>query len=235
MLGARRKQLPNLLFTLIFLSLCAASYFHFDRSMNNVSSRAIQVTAESSHSDMVRVLSNTLSAQIQDILDLYGSHEQEPDWAEFAQTLEFVSLDQSIRLLLSGSGVLKVKVFATDGVTVFTTDLSGLGENLSTSPDVVHAIRGRPSSSYEYRETFASLGGPLSNIHVVSSYHPFRTAGGNVRGVLEVYSNREGNFQVVSHYAVGYTAQYILILSLIASAWSILIIYRATRSDKIED
>jgi hypothetical protein len=228
----RRPRLPNILFTIVFVALCVASYVQFDRAIQDVSARSIQLTAETSHGDMVRIVSNELYDSFEEILALYESQE-DLEWTEFASSIEYISLDQNIRTLFSGSNVIKVKIFAGDGFTIFSTDPAQLGEDLGDSSEVIHSLRGRPASEYDFRESFRTLNGIVNNIHVVSSYHPLRDSGNTIRGVVEIYSDREEIFQLVRNQSVGHIAQFVILIALLLSAWAMMLIYSfsRTRSD----
>jgi signal transduction histidine kinase len=85
--------------------------------------------------------------------------------------------------------LLKIKVFDQNGLTVFSTDSSQIGENKATYRGFVSARKGTVTSNLDYRETFDGINGRFRNRRVLSSYIPVETADGTIEGVFEIYTD----------------------------------------------
>ncbi|MBB5202709.1 diguanylate cyclase (GGDEF)-like protein [Inhella inkyongensis] len=124
-------------------------------------------------------------------------------WAEFepgiqpgaprtAAALQALALERQWQArsaaLMQSSQVVKIKVFALDGVTVFSTDPKQIGENKASNPGFVSARAGQPLSTLTHRERFDSFEGERSEVDLISSYLPVQR-GTSVWAVFEVYQD----------------------------------------------
>lgn len=98
-------------------------------------------------------------------------------------------LFEEIRTLVAGLGVLKVKLYHTGGMTVFSTQSSQIGADYRKHERFQKSLGGGFASELEFREKFGAITGPLTERWVLSSYIPVRTSGDQPRllGVAEVY------------------------------------------------
>jgi diguanylate cyclase (GGDEF)-like protein len=97
-------------------------------------------------------------------------------------------LDAKARQLMRGSEIIKVKVYNTAGLTVFSTDPAQTGEDKSTNKGFAAAASGKVVTELTHRNQFDAFEGNLSDIDVISSYVPVMQEQG-VAGVLEVYQD----------------------------------------------
>lgn len=102
---------------------------------------------------------------------------------------------QTVRLtkvmveLLHGLSVVKVKIFTTNGNTVFSTQASQMGDQKYTSSGFRGASRGRVTSEISHRDTFDAIERQFFEVDVISSYVPIRNGIGQIEGVFEIYDN----------------------------------------------
>ncbi len=98
------------------------------------------------------------------------------------------SLNEEIRTLVAELGVLKVKLYETGGMTVFSTQTSQIGTDYSKNPRFLKSLDGGFASKLELRKKFGAITGPLSDRWVLSSYIPVRRGNdGKLLGVAEIY------------------------------------------------
>lgn len=91
---------------------------------------------------------------------------------------------------MKGLQVLKVKIFTTIGLTVFSTQLDQMGADKSTNGGFLSALSGVAMSELSHRDTFSAFEQEVSNLDVISSYIPIYLDGATTpSGVFEVYSD----------------------------------------------
>ena len=85
--------------------------------------------------------------------------------------------------------LLKVKIFDLNGLTVFSSDPSQIGEMKSTYPGFAAARNGKVASIAGQRERFDAISGEIRNRHILSTYVPVRGEDGKIEGVFEIYAD----------------------------------------------
>ncbi len=107
-----------------------------------------------------------------------------------AESPEIRGLHADVRHLMNGSKVVKVKIYSLDGLTIYSSDPSQIGQDKSDNGGFIRARAGQAESAITFRDEFDAFEGRLSDINVVSSYIPIRQAPGNrPEAVFEVYSD----------------------------------------------
>ena len=98
-------------------------------------------------------------------------------------------VDALMRGLASGAtGLLKVKIYSTHGLTLYSSSAHEIGTSKSDNPAFLSAARnGVPVSGLRFRETFSSFNGILTDRYVLEAYFPVRNSSGTVIGVVENY------------------------------------------------
>ncbi len=110
--------------------------------------------------------------------------------AELASRREIADLGFQLRMLKAGTSVVKVKIYDTNGLTVFSSDPRQIGEDRSGNPGVRSALAGVPVSETTYRERFDSWDGPLAERNIIGTYVPVRVLEYSpVDAVMEIYSD----------------------------------------------
>ncbi len=110
--------------------------------------------------------------------------------AELATRREIADLGFQLRMLKAGTNVVKVKIYDTNGLTVYSSDLRQIGEDRSGNPGVRSALAGVPVSESTYRERFDSWDGPLAERNIIGTYVPVRVLEYSpVDAVMEIYSD----------------------------------------------
>ncbi len=91
---------------------------------------------------------------------------------------------------MNGLQIAKIKIYNLDGLTVFSTDETQIGENKSSNAGFRQAKAGTVNSQITFREKFDAFEGVLNNRNLIASYVPARaTADAPIEGVFEVYSD----------------------------------------------
>lgn len=99
-------------------------------------------------------------------------------------------LDRTVRGEMRGLPVVKVKLYARDGVTAYSTDPAQIGENKGGNDGVLGALAGTVSSGHTHRHRFDAFDGVIADRDLVFTYVPVRRPdGGRIEAVLEVYAD----------------------------------------------
>jgi hypothetical protein len=221
----RRRTLPIIIFTSgFFISLCIL-YFNTSTALTELSERTLRRSTESSHGDMVLFASNALKNELEGLSRNYEALKPISNWKTFAENDLFSEFRGKVEDLFQRTSVIKLKVYARDGLTIFSTDPSQIGEEKSEVEEVTHALRGRSSSQFSFRENFMTISGNRTNIEVVSSYHPLKSQGGTIVGVVEIYSDRSSDFQLTESLVKTELASIIILIALIISIWLVNMVY----------
>ncbi len=86
--------------------------------------------------------------------------------------------------------IAKIKIYNLDGMTVFSTDETQIGEDKSSNAGFLQARAGAVVSQINFREKFDAFEGVLNNRNLISSYLPARASADTpVESVFEVYSD----------------------------------------------
>ncbi len=102
----------------------------------------------------------------------------------------FAPLDARVREAMQGGTIFKIKVYDLSGITVYSTELSQIGEDKSDSAGWQTARDGQSISELTFRDTFSALQGMVQNRDLIASYLPVLGPGSQrVVGVFEVYAD----------------------------------------------
>ena len=125
-------------------------------------------------------------------------------WPEFAPFLSSASdlsaddirahpetarLRQAVLEQMQGLSVVKVKIYNLEGITVFSTQESQIGEDKSENAGFLTALNGGIANELTHRDTFSAFEGEIEDRDVISSYIPIRHGGSSVEGVFEIYDD----------------------------------------------
>jgi hypothetical protein len=102
---------------------------------------------------------------------------------------ETARLRQAVLEQTQGLSIIKVKIYNLEGMTVFSTQESQIGEDKSENAGFLAALNGGLASELTHRDTFSAFEGEIEDRDVISSYIPIRHGGSGVEGVFEVYDD----------------------------------------------
>jgi diguanylate cyclase (GGDEF)-like protein len=110
--------------------------------------------------------------------------------AELPRRDEIRRLNRDLRLLAQGLDVVKVKIYDTHGLTVFSTDARQIGQDKRTNAGFRRALAGTPASEITFRDHFDAWEGEIADRNIIATYVPVRLhAAAPVEAVMEVYSD----------------------------------------------
>lgn len=100
------------------------------------------------------------------------------------------AIARALEAATTGHPVLKIKIYNLDGLTVYSSNLSEIGELEVDNPGSFSAARaGQPASVLTFRDTLSSFEQTVQERDLVESYIPIRQGGGPVEGVFELYTD----------------------------------------------
>jgi signal transduction histidine kinase len=210
----RHFSLASLIAVLIVAFALAA--FHAWKAQ-----QALLEQGEQKNAAQVRLLLNQLDASERAVLDRLLARGGPPA----ADAPEVQRIQQIFERSVSGTTIVKLKLYSRRGLTVYSSELRQIGEDKATYPGFLAALEGNAASQLSERESFESLRGTLREIAVIGSYLPVRSAGG-IAGVIEVYDDvtdllrtiRDTRWQVFGLSAVLLSALYIALLLIVRRA-----------------
>jgi len=100
-------------------------------------------------------------------------------------------IHQDVSRLVSNLPVLKVKIYTTDAITIYSSESSQIGESKAENAGfLVAAEQGKPSSKMSRRGTFSAFSGQVSNVSLVETYVPkINKQSRKVEAVFELYTD----------------------------------------------
>jgi signal transduction histidine kinase len=154
-------------------------YFNWTRSVSHLTA-----LGEDYNATLATALSNAARGELEPLLRAAGAMDGE----DLPHGPHTAALREAVLDLAAGTRVAKVKIYDTNGWTVFSTDPSQIGEQRGLDPRLRAALAGEPVSEIEYGEDFVDFGGRRVEADLLSSYLPIRAADGRTVGVFGVYT-----------------------------------------------
>jgi signal transduction histidine kinase len=157
----------------------------------------IQKVSEKSNIILTRAMANVLWPQIH---GLVASKETELNVQRNSENIQTsmvldmigVMMDEPLAELVIGTNVLKVKLFALDGLTLFSTETDQAGQRIPEDyGEINNARSGEITGHIQFYENFGSLKGEvLHDRYVLSSYMPLRnTNNREIEAIIEIYTD----------------------------------------------
>lgn len=138
-----------------------------------------------------RLLSNILKERFPDFFQPL-TESVAPDRRAVIQEVDSLMRD----LAAGATGLLKVKLYSTQGLTLYSSSASEIGNSKSDNPTFLKAARnGLPVSGLSFRKTFDSFDGILTHRYVVETYSPVRDAKGDLIGIVENYHDATNSME----------------------------------------
>ncbi len=169
---------PFSLLALVFMAIAAVTLVQLVRQQEI---GQMERTAQDRNVSLTRVFSSFLATEINALIAL-------PPTAPPNPTEQARYLHNKIAQLSADSGIHRVKIYNTQGVTIFSTEPHQIGENKGLNPGFTAALHGQVASDLVFRNQFSSFERVLENVDLVSSYIPI-TVNNRVSAVVEVYQD----------------------------------------------
>lgn len=141
--------------------------------------------AESRNAAMAQVFQNSLHEPLESLLSESVGREA----TSLRQSDDLIHIQESVRDLMKGTSVIKVKVYNRLGNVIFSTDPKQIGESRLNNPGFRAAINGSIISELSHRNTVDGFEGAISEADVLASYIPFAGKDKSVEGVFELSQN----------------------------------------------
>ena len=152
--------------------------------------RELEAMAEHNNVAVAQLMSNTL---------LYGAPQGDAALRVFdisaLETPEGIAaMHQAVVASVRGTAIVKVKIYNRQGITVFSTDPTQIGQDKSKGEGVIRALRGEVASELTHRDTFSAFEGVIENTDLLSSYIPIQAdrPQASIDGVFEAYAEVTG-------------------------------------------
>jgi len=162
------------------LVVLLAIYFHW------LSVRELERLGVDQHKVLARTLSGTLDHHVSPLLRAVAGLTRD----ELRRSSEVLHLRHHLAESLKEMRVVRIKIYNPDGLTVFSTDPSQIGEKHGHNPGFVAAMGGSTAGKLIYRDTFNSTDGVIENRNLLETYISMPTLdNGAPKGVFELYSD----------------------------------------------
>jgi PAS domain S-box-containing protein len=135
---------------------------------------------------LASVLSNALQRHFEPLLEEGAAKTADP--ATHGGNL--AGLRAALMHHARGLSIVKVKIYNREGMTVFSSDASQIGEDKRGNAGFQRALTGEPASEMTRRDTFSAFEQTVENRDLISSYVPVRRGQtGAVYAVFEIYDD----------------------------------------------
>lgn len=142
---------------------------------------------------------------------------------------ETAEIHTELEKLTAGLPVLKVKIYNLEGLTLYSSDPSQIGNDKSRNTGyLAAALDGNPASKMSFRDTFRTFSKTVYDRDVVETYIPVRGADGKIEGVFEMYTDVTLRAAAIEKSATLFTAGALGAFALLY-AILFLIVHRADR------
>ncbi|HRD74449.1 MAG TPA: response regulator [Hyphomicrobiaceae bacterium] len=147
--------------------------------------RTILLTTERNSAELTKAIANSVWGSHRDFL----TKARRAHSANASQGPEITALDRDVLQAISGIDVLKIKIYAADGVTIYSTEHGQIGEDRSTDANHVAVQKTLlPISRFSFRKSFNGVRGVVRNVEVAETYVPV-VENGKLVTVFEVYKD----------------------------------------------
>ena len=129
----------------------------------------------------------------------YVTAESPDTGDELRSRPETAEIHTVVKRLTAGLEVVKINIYRLDGLTVYSSEISQIGEDKSQNPSFIKtASMGKPGSIFSHRDVFKGINGLLKDRYIIESYLPILGKSGAVEGVFELYSDATARVAAVT-------------------------------------
>jgi hypothetical protein len=172
----------TILYALLAAALLGGSYY----TVENILRQQIVQLGETSNIALAQGFGQTLWPRFGE----YVKTVPDTDGDALRGKPETAQLRQLSASLAKGKPVLKLKIYNLDGLTVYSSEESQIGESKRGNLGFEQAAKeGLPASKMSERGRFSGFADVISNVALAETYVPVRNIDGEVEGVFELYTN----------------------------------------------
>jgi len=218
----------RLQFSIVSLIAIVASAVTLSIYYRQTTINQLIVVEERNYIGLTQTIANTLIPRYRDFLKLAESLPQ----AQLAKNPQSQQLHDDVEAMVKDLPILKIKIFDTNGKTLFSTDASQTGSIKPPNyPGSRVARSGGVISSISERDTFLGIdGSEVYNRTVLSSYLPiYGEQDKTIIGVFEIYSDITARLAEIERKQLEVSTMVLVILSLL---YLVLLLF-VTRADRI--
>jgi len=173
-------------FTILYIALAAALVSGSYYTVENMLRKQIVQLGETSNIALAQSFGQTLWPRFGE----YVKTVAETDGDALRAKPETADLRRLSANLAEDKPVLKLKIYNLDGLTVYSSEESQIGESKRGNLGFEQAANeGLPASKMSERGRFSGFADVLSNVALAETYVPVRNIDGEVEGVFELYTN----------------------------------------------
>ena len=157
------------------------THIHQSVSINSL----LQVQNEA-NIDLARAFSNSIWKKYVNFFDESSNIPKH----ELINQPEITELEYDLKRQMKGVRVVKIKIYNKNGLTVFSTEASQIGEDKSQNPGFISAMQGKVINEITFRNKFNAFDMVIEDRNLLASYIPVRYGPKNeIVAVFELYSD----------------------------------------------
>lgn len=186
------RHLVGLFALMALLALSFSLALSLYLSNNFIEQEIISSTEESNHT-LTKVFVNETYPDLKDYLNLEGAYSVDLNspWGQSSREI----VDARIRNFIRETDVLKVKIYNSSGITLYSTEHEQIGLDYSDRPGFQLAMQGQLSTEHSHRAKFVAIKGEVFERDLISSYVPIRLPNKQIIGVVELYTDRSASMK----------------------------------------
>lgn len=153
--------------------------------MTKATEQQLVAQREASNVALAKAFSNSIWSEfryhVQEVADLNGGELRAHPGTKH--------LYSAVQRLMKDLSIVKVKIYALNGNTVFSTEAGQMGSSKAGKPGFIKSSNGEVATEISHRDRFSAFEQEVFGIDVVSSYIPIFDRAGKVESVFEVYDD----------------------------------------------
>lgn len=202
------------------LALIVGIYFIITNSVERSLTSAITTSTEASNAAVTRLFINEIYPDL--AVDIGLTNDPTKVKSSLSED-EIKYVDNRVREFMFGTDILKAKIYNINGVTLYSSDFSQIGDNKSGNAGFDSAIKGIAASQVTHRGQFSALDGEVFKRDLVASYIPIYNEARDIIGVAELYTDRSGVIEYAKQLSNELKIELLPLLAVIMLAVSLVI------------
>ena len=181
--------------------------------------------AENQNIELAQSFANTIWPRFSAYVDSASTIPEE----ELQRKEETAEISDALKVVTANLPVIKVEIYNLEGLTVYSSDSTEIGENKSDNAGFYSAARmGVAASKLVFRDTISSYEKEIQNRDLVESYLPLRSSSGVIEGVFELYTDVTPLLEAIRRSTINQLYGFLLIFGLLYGTL-IITVWRADR------